>query len=73
VEGFSTPRHPPASLPLYGGRNEFVFLALFLFMAGNVHKNRKKFESSVRSIFNTTNNYQIMKVQDSFKSPSMWK
>jgi hypothetical protein len=72
-EGFSKPLPLNRMNPIYGNKNEFLFLLGLIAMVPLVKAARKKNEDALRSIEgNATNRYEELALSHANRQPSKW-
>ncbi len=72
-EGFSKPLPLNRMNPIYGNKNEFLFLFGLILLVPLIKSSRKTNEDSLRSIEgNATNRYEELELSHANRQPSKW-
>ncbi|CDW80375.1 UNKNOWN [Stylonychia lemnae] len=71
-EGFSKPLPLKRSNPIYGNRNEFLWLLAGVTLIGSVISQRKNTEEALRKEVKTTNRYALLPLGAGSRQLSKW-
>ncbi len=71
-EGFSRPLSLNRMNPIWGNKNEFLFLLGLIALVPVIKSARKKAEDGLRAQVKTTNRWALMDLEHKDRQPSKW-